>query len=70
MQSIHGHSLPALMAMDFCAGGTLEQWIRKEKVTEVTLVNFLTDFIEAMIYMHVKVNVVHRGMLCGILFFS
>ena len=43
-----------------CNEGTLEKWIKGKKVTDVLLPMMLEDLIDAMIYLHVTMNVIHR----------
>ncbi len=46
---IHGRSLPAYVAMDFCAEGTLQLWLDRGMLTDVCLVDFLGDLVDAMV---------------------
>ena len=54
------HSFPAYVAMDFCGEGTLEQWIKQQRITDVVKVSFTEDLVKAMVYLHVQKHIVHR----------
>ena len=55
-----GAKVPAYIAMDLCSSGTLEHWIKNNKICDYLLVEFLCDLIEAMLYLHSDKNLVHR----------
>jgi hypothetical protein len=45
-----GAAVPAYVAMDFCGEGTLALWIQQQRLTDVRLVAFLGDLVDAMVY--------------------
>ena len=57
---VHGVTVPAYVAMDLCDGGTLEHWLRDDKLTDVCVVGFLSDMVDGMLYLHDVKRIVHR----------
>ena len=51
---VYGAPVPAYVAMDFCSEGTLEQWIEQQRLTNVVLVAFLGDLVDAMVYVRFR----------------
>ena len=51
---VYGALVPAYVAMDFCSEGTLEQWIEQQRLTNVVLVAFLGDLVDAMVYVRFR----------------
>ena len=62
LQEVLGAVVPAFVAMDFCNSGTLEEWIKLDKLTSVCVVGFMRDLIAAMHYLHNEARVVHRDL--------
>jgi hypothetical protein len=58
--SVHGVQVPAFVAMDYCAEGTLDRWINDGRLDDdALLAGFLADFTAGIHYLH-KQHVVHR----------
>jgi hypothetical protein len=62
---VYGAPVPAYVAMDFCSEGTLEQWIEQQRLTNVVLVAFLGDLVDAMVYVRSRGRLHgRRALLC------
>ncbi len=60
LMPVHGRPFPAYIALDYANDGTLENWIRQRRVTELELLPFLRNMVDAMTYLHVRMKIVHR----------
>ena len=62
LSKLFGRHFPAYVAMDFCSGGTLEAWIKQNRLSSVVTITFVEDLVKAMVYLHVEKHIVHRDL--------
>jgi serine/threonine protein kinase len=48
--NVYSVAFPVYVAMDFCSDGTLARWIEQRRLTDVVIVAFLSDLVDAMVY--------------------